>query len=524
MRFNDLSDSDKLHIAQVHSNKTYKWDDRMQLLMNEYDVSERTVRNWISRLGLTKKKLPDSEEYRKAKLKKIDKQRKRYIITWAQNATPVNENFLENIEAYAKHIKAQILVVAGKYRVVNTSWSEYQDGDDYWQDSVSDYLVASTLQLHPYVEVLADLKILPTVTKPLTGLRGVDEDATCIIGHPKVHLESVPVLEGNMKKLLLTTGAVTIPNYNESKAGYISQGQHKYGFVVVEKDGNKFHVRQVTATEDGSFTDLVYEVENGGVSVTDTCLAFIPGDLHIRKADTSKLNAMGKLVENLQPKSFICHDLLDAESINHHEAKNPIKVFHKTKKGHHLVKREVDEAVEWLKELKETVKGEIVVVRSNHDDFLDRWIINGNWKKDLANADTYAKYLSILLADEDAMLLPEIIHEEEELQDVICLGLDASYKVAGFELGNHGDIGVNGSRGTINQFSRLGLKSITGHPHSPGRRNDTLCVGTSTVLRAGYNHGPSSWMHSDVIIHNNGQAQHIFYTDYKFTTLPYVKN
>jgi hypothetical protein len=67
----------------------------------------------------------------------------------------------------------------------------------------------------------------------------------------------------------------------------------------------------------------------------------------------------------------------------------------------------------------------------------------------------------------------------------------------------------------------LNTKIVVGHYHSPGRKDGALAVGTSTHLRVGYNEGPSSWLQSHVIIHNDGRAQHINFIDGEFTTFKY---
>jgi hypothetical protein len=88
----------------------------------------------------------------------------------------------------------------------------------------------------------------------------------------------------------------------------------------------------------------------------------------------------------------------------------------------------------------------------------------------------------------------------------------------GWELAQHGDKGTNGSRGSLLQFRKLNTKVIVGHYHSPGRKDGALAVGTSTKLRLPYCQGPSSWLHSHVIVHNDGKAQHINFIKGEFTT------
>jgi hypothetical protein len=81
--------------------------------------------------------------------------------------------------------------------------------------------------------------------------------------------------------------------------------------------------------------------------------------------------------------------------------------------------------------------------------------------------------------------------------------------------------GFNGSRGSIQQYRKLNTKTISAHAHSVGRFDGALQVGCNTKLRMGYNNGVSSWVHSDVIIHENGKVQHIIYAgkEKNFTTL-----
>ena len=62
-------------------------------------------------------------------------------------------------------------------------------------------------------------------------------------------------------------------------------------------------------------------------------------------------------------------------------------------------------------------------------------------------------------------------------------------------------------------------KIVVGHYHSPGRKDGALAVGTSTKLRVNYNLGPSGWLQSHVIIHEDGKSQHINFIKGEFTTI-----
>ena len=87
----------------------------------------------------------------------------------------------------------------------------------------------------------------------------------------------------------------------------------------------------------------------------------------------------------------------------------------------------------------------------------------------------------------------------------VFLGADESYLIKGVEVGYHGDRGSNGARGNIRQFGKIGVKSVIGHSHTPGIKDGVYQVGTTSLLRLEYNHGPSSWLHTHCLIYRNGK-------------------
>lgn len=537
LKFKELTEEQIRVITEIHSDKTIGWDERMDKLKAFTGKSERTARKWTEKLGLTKPQEPISPQYEAAKKKKHDKSKKRFIITWAQNDTPVHEPFLRNIEAYAAHINADIHIIAGRYK---NPTSVFTDKDhDTWHSRTIPYLDAGRHDIHEYVSIMSDMKIQPTAVNPMSGMQGVSAENSCIFGHPKVQLEMVPVLEGQKPKMMLTTGACTVSNYTDTKSGKKGEFHHQLGFVVVEiEDEEIFYTRQVTADDRGNFTDLIYDVKfnghfkltrngltmnvegQGEVSRIDGIDACILGDLHHGHHDPVVLKKTHKLLKSLNPNHVVLHDIFDGYSISHHEMKNPFAQIAKEAQGKNDLGKEVDELMEALEEFRDYKN--VVVVRSNHDDFIDRWLINGNWKQQptYKNSDLYFEYalrLSRQYKEGNVVgIIPELV--KERFPKFVTLNGRTSYKVNGWELGYHGDKGTNGSRGSLQQFRRLNTKVVVGHYHTPGRKDGALAVGTTTHLRVGYNEGPSSWLQSHVIIHKNGKAQHINFIEGKFTT------
>jgi hypothetical protein len=525
IKYKDLTQEDKDYIVSVYNDKSEQsWEKRAAMLGDHFGVSERTIRKWCAEyLGKKERKEIEPEQYEIAKKRKTDKTKNRFIITWAQNNTPVHTKFFDNIKVYAAHIDANIHVIAGRYKNPTSVFTDRED--DFWVDDVVPYLDANRHNIHKYVSVMSDVKIQPTATNPMSGLQGMSGINSCVFGSPKVQLEMIPVLEGNKPKMMLTTGAVTVMNYTDSKSGKKGEFHHTFGFVIVEiKDKNTFFVRQVTADDKtGAFTDLYFRIEDGQVNRIDSAAAIVLGDLHYGHHDDQVIKTTLNLMDKLVPEHVVLHDVFDGYSISHHEMKDPFIQYGKEVQGTNSLEKEVKDMLNGLKVF-ERFKN-VIIVRSNHDDFLDRWLKNEDWKKQptTKNSALYMEYSGMLLKQyaenphDVKGVIPAVINQR--YPKFITLGRRSSYRIKNWEVGQHGDFGPNGSRGSLLGFRKLNTKIIVGHYHTPGRKDGALSVGTSTKLRVGYNIGASSWLHSHVIIHQDGRAQHVNIINGEFTTL-----
>ena len=516
-KFKTLTEEEKQLIVNTYNDvENGTWEERASTLANQLGSTQRTIRRWASeKLKLKNKKDFESEQFKQAKKRKFDKTKKRFIITWAQNATKIFEPFFENIKTYAEFINADIHIIAGRYKNPTSTWTSNQESDEWWDKNVVPYLDANRHNIHKYVTIMSDIKIQPTAVNPMTGLHSVSGVNSCVFGSPKVQLEMIPVLESQPPKMMVTTGSVTKKNYTDSKAGKKGEFHHTYGFSIIEiNDDKSFFIRQVTANDkDGSFTDLYYDVKDGNVSEINEIEGIVLGDLHIGNHDEKVLKSTFKLMNKIKPKHVVLHDVFDGYSINHHEAKDPFIQYGKEVLGTNDLGKELDEMLEVLDNFKNFEN--VVIVRSNHDDFLDRWLKNEDWKRQptMKNSTLYMD-LSLRLLKQYSKdthkikgVIPDVINQK--FPNYITLDRTSSYKIKDYECGLHGDVASNGSRGSLLNFRKLNTKLIVGHYHAPGRKDGALSVGTSTKLRMGYNIGPSSWMNSHIIIHKNGKAQHI---------------
>lgn len=482
----------------------------------------RYFRKKMQKLGVTNNvaKVEDTDVFKEAQNKQHDKTKQRFLVSWGQSDTAVHRPFLKNLEAYAEEIDAQILVVAGRYNnptslsASKAVESKEKNLKNTWDNLILPYLDANRHNLHEHLVVLSDVKIQPTASTPLTGLNGLTGLESCIVGSPRSHLRFLPVLEGYPTKALLTTGAVTIENYTDTKIGKQSEFNHQLGAVIVELDGDIFHIRQIIADKNGNFYDLGYKAKNGFIYGNNKIEAIVLGDIHLTSEHKENVDLTFDIINRFSPKHVVLHDIADMSSISHHEKRNPFQLLRREQDGSNSLKKELDYIVDWFKA---RPKLNYIIPSANHNDFIDRWLQNDDWRKENNKAE-YLKYANITAQG----LAPKGIIAyilETEFDHIKCLGVDESYSVLDWELSLHGDRGASGSRGSITQFKNLNVKSITGHSHSSSKTDGHLCVGTLTLLRMGYNLGMSSWNASNVVIYPNGKAQHIHITKGKYTTL-----
>lgn len=479
------------------------------------DTFRRKVSKLLESNAITdnKVRLEATKEYIEATKRNLGK-KKYYIITYEQNETPLNKKFWKKILLYKEFLDAELSVILGRYRNPTSIFTD--KAHDKWNEETREYWDASRHDIHKYLTVLSDVKVSPTRKYPLTGLQGLAQGKSIIVGHPKLHLKCEPTLNGYAKKILFTTGAVTVPNYTDSGVGKISERNHKYGFTIVEIENDEvFYIRQVEAEANGDFIDLCHSVTDRGVEKINTSLGMVCGDTHFGHLDPKIDKVNDSICEAFSVPNLVLHDLPDGESCNNHIIKSPIEQFKRLKEGKHLIEKELEDTGDWLSK---KLKYNPIVPSANHNNRFDR-ILDQDWRKDIANSLFYFKYTSAVLEGKAPKGVFAYYIKNRFGKAVKCLSYQDSYKIGKYECSQHGDYGANGSRGTTTGFRNLDIPIVVAHTHVPFRADDCFYTGTNTYLNLGYNdRGASSWSQANVLIAKNGIGQHLLFVKGKYTT------
>lgn len=243
-------------------------------------------------------------------------------------------------------------------------------------------------------------------------------------------------------------------------------------------------------------------------------LALVCGDIHCGDTDPLVYKALEELCELLKPKTIILHDLLDAKSINHHEKRKNIKRALLYQNNLLSLENELKIVATQLNKMSSWVES-AVVVKSNHDMFLEEILEDGRYVSDPINAHICSKLATAMMDGYDPVKFG-VEMCGLTAQNVTWLQLDEDFEVAGIQCGAHGHKGPNGSRGSIKNFEASYGAVMFGHGHSAGILRKAVQVGTSSYLKLGYNAGPSSWTQTSGLIYPNGGYQLINFINGKF--------
>lgn len=450
---------------------------------------------------------------------------KRYIVSSAQNNTKVHSGVWTNLLALAKHYDATVLVARYHYETRfhknSAKPGATADEETTWFDpAIAPYVADQRITLAPGLEWCGEVQILPTAKRPISGFEAYTGRNSCILPHAKFAMQSIASGKHEGTKLVYTSGTATKRNYLQKKAGMLAEFHHGFGGLVVEVDaeGNWF-VRQLNADNSGAIHDLDVKVSRGKVTTKNRVTAIVWGDCHVRRGDPTVAElAWGKggMLETLRPRHQVFHDLLDFRSRNHHEIDSGHRRFERHSAGakaENNVQLEIGEAARALI-FRSRYWCRTVVVASNHDEALTRWLDTVDYREDPENA-LFFLHLQGEVYKAIARRKPLHVFEyamrysgAADTHRFLCE--DESYIVCpdangGIELGMHGHRGPNGTRGNANNLARMGRKAIVGHSHSAAIVDGVYVTGTSSDLDMGYNKGPSSWTHSHVVVYPNGK-------------------
>lgn len=433
-----------------------------------------------------------------------------YFVSTAIEGCKPHQGFLESINTFNAEREALSLYLTASDPAAAVEFSL----DPAFKN---EHIVFSDVALNSSVH-LSSIKLSAKHIDPTTGLSRLGQrNGSFIYASPKQRLKMTATSNSKLPHAIMTTGAVTLPTYKTNRymsdrTAHIAENDHVIGGLIVEVVDNKtFHYRQVQADKSGSFIDLGIKYTPSGVEKVRP-EALVLGDLHSGETDPIARKAFfdGKdsVLQVTKPKRVFIHDGFNGRSISHHEVKNKVL----------RAQRSLLNQLDLYTELKEFSKDleflashdfveEVVVVKSNHDEFLDRYLAEGRYVEDAQNHAVGLKLALAMVEGENPLEHALKWFKIKNADKITWLERDEDYKIAGVELGAHGDKGSNGSRGSLQSMENAYGNSVSGHSHTPEILRGAWQVGTLSLLKLDYNVGASSWVHTSCLLYSNGSRQ-----------------
>lgn len=450
--------------------------------------------------------------------KKIAKYR-RFVVTAAVTNCEPHMDALRAVETYCKENDAFLLILPC------SDPARQKDRKDKWSldpKLPKESIVFRDVALNDNI-MLSTIKITAKQIQPLTGLKRIAQmNGSAIFAATKQFGEYVTNSNNNTEipRLLATTGAITVAEYvtemyMSERLAYMATKDHNLGGMIIEiEDDRIFYARPFQfEPKTGAFCDFDKKYHANGKVEKVTAELIGAGDWHTMSTDPKARQMTKSLVELMKPDYLTLEDFLDGITINPHERDNLIALSKKAKMGllslnfeFQANQKEIDDICTW------SVQKKVIFKYGNHEDFLKRWISDGQFIKEPQNK-TLGEKLDIAIDELDVMPFEYAMRELYGLKypdRVRFLKLNDSFKVNGIENGAHGHLGKGGRRnpGMAEVEECYGASNV-GHNHSASWFRSVYRVGTNSLLKLSYNDGPSAWTQSDVIQHRNGTRQMI---------------
>ena len=477
-----------------------------------------------------------------------------FVLTGAQPGAPYNKKCLEALQLYCQtRGNAQLFVG----RIANNKpegWKfgtrkrdaytkmakkfadflpdgfdvdEMQTVDPQIHKDLRPYLVDGAVKINSNLYFDTTMDIRATTKRPTSSLEPSHDLTSFIYPHPKLELKFVPrSSEAKMPKALMTTGAITFPNYRQGKAGKVAARDHCFSAVVVEVTSRgRFYFRQLLMDKNGVFHDIVPTVDKAGkttvrpvrfspnkAEVIDGVDSVIYGDWHTTwtsKRVRRMVLGKGGMVECLRPKYQVFHDFTDGYAISHHHEKDPQLQAIKNREGRDSLEWELDQNLKEMDDIRKAspFTKEFIMVKSNHDEHPERWIKEARYINDRVNYFIGHKLVPWQVEGATCVLEYFAKLKNFDTSKFKFLSRDEDFTRYGVKLDMHGDQGANGARGSIMHFAKLALRCVIGHNHTGGIHDLVWSVGTSTPFKLEYTSGPTSWTNMHCIIYPGGQRQ-----------------
>lgn len=444
----------------------------------------------------------------------------KFVITTAVAGAEPHMPFLNSLRNFCKINKAKLLILVcedpGRYK-----YSKRKQGAQVpriHRELLNETILMEGVWLNDSVAI-SNVKMQAKAIKPTSGFGRVAKKlGSQIYASPKISLEYHSVRNDKYKlpHFIATTGAVTVPNYEPisndwyqgKRTAFFAENDHKFGAAYVEvADDEMFHYTQIECKSAGGemfFRDTMYKGNN--IPKKARAEIFVMGDLHAGVTDERVTKCWDEVIDLTKPKYIAIHDGFNGESVNGHIENDIIANIIRAMEGKDDVMAEIKMFGEALRHWASKCD-ELLVIPSNHNDWLERFIRKGKFLKEgnLKNA-TPALKIALAMIEERKHPLQYAVEELVgiKIPNIRWMKRNDDEEIEGIQVNCHGDVAKGGTKGSLAGMVGAYIASFSGHSHTAGILFDAWAVGTSGHLQEVYNNGPGTWTNTSGLIYKYG--------------------
>lgn len=427
-------------------------------------------------------------------------QNKKVIVSTVFSGEEYDENAFNLLKGMAKHLNADLRLLY-VHTNKNKRFTEEQ------LDELDPYLVQDLTFTHDKHAICKSVNVRYSCKRPLTNLEKIsDHYKLIVVSSAKQQCKILPYDTNETFKIAYSTGTISKFDYKNTLTSYVDMRFNKCGAVVLEYNDTlqRYLPRNIEIVDNEIYDgDKIYYLEGDRVKFKKTTVdAMVLGDLHLPEEDFVSVMTSVAQINRYKPKQVLIGDWCSFNSINHHEAN---RYLNKVMYYQQSLEDELKESTEKLNKLVDMTEDcEFLIIHSNHDEFLDKWLNSGEMVKDKQNAVIGCELFSCLAKRDD----PYFHYELDKRIKFLKKG--EIFSVNGVVLSNHGHVGLCGSRANSTTYVKTYNKSITGHTHSPKIEDSNYTVGTCSKINLTYTDHLSNWAFANALVHKNGAVQLIF--------------
>lgn len=426
---------------------------------------------------------------------------KRYIISSIVIGQEINEEYMQSIFTYCKKRKAELILLVMR-GVKNTDTLSLYNYEKYSKYFITDANINENLRI-------IDIELNPQSDVSIDPLFKIDPNRSILIAHTKQALTSIPNRIGEYPHLLYFTGCITKPNYSDNKQGRIAKQNHVQGGCIVEVLNNKkFHVRHFQCDNKNGFAEDGFYYK--GNKVTKINSDIVLGDIHCGAESKVAIEQSKQMIKKYKCKKIYVNDLFDARSVSHHEDNDRYAQYNRPIHQQSL-QNELDYLGNFLVNFYKGIEySELIVVPSNHDYFVSKWLTEGRFVFDtIQNSKLGSELFSHYLDGENP--IEYYLRSRGYLKNIKIkfATITEELNSYGYDI-HHGHKGVNSPRGSIKSFDKCYGKNVSAHTHQPKKDKNSVTAGANCNLDQPYILGTgSSWVWSNVVLYENSTEQSI---------------